>query len=84
MGGGGQGLGQALLPSGEPRAGEPRASGNSPQGILGQDLALRHEPRVLVHNHVPPALIHAAVRDFFDYKTSMIIDEDPLRGLLFY
>jgi hypothetical protein len=24
-------------------------------------LPLRHKPRVLVHNHVPPALTHAAV-----------------------
>ena len=24
------------------------------------------------------------VREFIDYKTSMITDEDPLRGLLFY
>ena len=23
-------------------------------------------------------------REFIDYKTSMITDEDPLRGLLFY
>ena len=24
------------------------------------------------------------VREFIEYKTSMITDEDPLRGLLFY
>ena len=23
-------------------------------------------------------------REFIDYKTSMIVDEDPLRGLIFY
>ena len=26
----------------------------------------------------------AELREFIDYKTSMITDEDPLRGLLFY
>ena len=26
----------------------------------------------------------AGAREFMDYKTSMIIDEDPLRGVLFY
>jgi len=25
-----------------------------------------------------------ALREFIDYKTCMITDEDPLRGLLFY
>ena len=27
---------------------------------------------------------HRALREFIDYKTSMITNEDPLRGLLFY
>ena len=35
-----------------------------------------------VHSTSP--LTRSQARDFFDYKTSMITDEDPLRALLFY
>jgi len=39
---------------------------------------------VLVAAVAPPELHHARRRKFIDYKTSMIRDEDPLRGSLFY
>ena len=29
-------------------------------------------------------IIDRQIREFIDYKTSMVTDEDPLRGLLFY
>ena len=29
-------------------------------------------------------IIDSQIREFIDYKTSMVTDEDPLRGLLFY
>jgi len=32
----------------------------------------------------PSSELRQVVREFIDYKTSMITDEDPLRGLLFY
>jgi len=32
----------------------------------------------------PICLVNAIGREFIDYKTSMITDEDPLRGLFFY
>jgi len=33
---------------------------------------------------IPPTQHPLPVREFIDYTTSMITDEDPLRGLLFY
>ena len=35
-------------------------------------------------DHEPPLLVEGSLRTFIDYKTSMITDEDLLRGLLFY
>jgi len=31
-----------------------------------------------------PSRVESVLREFIDYKTSMITDEDPLPGLLFY
>jgi len=43
--------------------------------------------RQLVHHRAAAEELaeeHALEREFIDYTTSMITDEDPLRGLLFY
>ena len=46
-----------------------RSSQGSPLGLVPLGKVERHQP---------------IIREFIDYTTSMITNEDPLRGLLFY